>query len=309
VSASAVAAGAGIAAVAAVCFEAAYVLQALEARGVAARHALEPSLLWRLARRPRWLAATALGGVGALLQLLALALAPLAVVQPALVLGLVALLYLGRRVLGEPVGRREIAAAAAIVAGVAAILVAAPADPGRVAAGTGVVVALAALGAVVLAPYAVRIATPAVPVALVVAGAGAGDAWAAFAGKILAEEARGGRWPAALAWAAGAGIALALGLTSEMTALGRLPATRVGPVVQVIQLVVPVLLAAAVLGEDWRATPLGGGVIAAALATVASGAWMLLRSPPVARIEEAARGAPPVEPVEDDVGGGGQRRE
>jgi hypothetical protein len=171
-----------------------------------------------------------------------------------------------------------------------------------------VVVALGALGVVVVAPYLLSIAGR-VPDAVLVAGAGAGDAWAAFAGKLIAEEARRGRWLAALAWAGGASAALALGLTSEMTALGRLPATRVGPVVQVTQLLVPVALGAALLGEDWGATPLGGAVLAAGLATVAAGVWLLLRSARVARIEEAVHRPAAVEPVEDHLGGRGKRRE
>lgn len=301
-------AGAAVAVVAAGCFEVAYVMQALEARAVITGHELRASLIGQLARRRRWLAAMALSGAGALLQIAALALAPLAVVQPTLALGLLLLLYLGRRVLGERVGRREIAGALAILAGVAVVLLAAPPDPTHVTVHAGATIALAGLGALVVAPYAARIAGR-VPGVLVVAGAGAGDAWAAVAGKLIAEQARQGRIVAALAWAAGAGLALAMGLTSEMTALGRMAATRVGPVVQLMALVIPVVLAATVLGENWAATPAGGAVLAAGVATVAAGAWLLLSSQPLARIERAVHGPAPGEAVEDDLGGRRQRGE
>jgi hypothetical protein len=103
-----VAAGIALGAAAACCFDGAVALQALQARA-------EPGLLGLL-RRPRWLAATALAIAGWPLQIAALALAPLTVVQPALALGLVLLLALGVRLLGEPARPRDFAAAAAIAA-------------------------------------------------------------------------------------------------------------------------------------------------------------------------------------------------
>ena len=54
------------------------------------------------------------------LQLLALSLAPLVVVQPALALGLPVLMVMGERMLGERAGRREYLAVGAIVLGVSA---------------------------------------------------------------------------------------------------------------------------------------------------------------------------------------------
>ena len=65
-------------------------LQALEAREVPAEHSLRPSLLGRLLRNRRWLGATALGLLGWPLEIVALLLAPLTVVQPCLASGLIA---------------------------------------------------------------------------------------------------------------------------------------------------------------------------------------------------------------------------
>src|SRR5437667_52962 len=81
--------------------------------------------------------------------------------------------------------------------------------------------------------------------------AGAADAWAALATKLVADEIGRGRWGVALAWAAAAGATFSLGLLSEMTALQRLRATRVGPTVLAMQVGLPVALAPLALAESW----------------------------------------------------------
>src|SRR6201994_3971181 len=100
--------------------------QALEARDVGAEHALRVSLIGRLVRNPRWLLATVIGLLGWPLEIVALLLAPLTVVQPCLASGLVLLLFLGVTRLGETPGRREYGSVGAIVLGVAGIAWAAP---------------------------------------------------------------------------------------------------------------------------------------------------------------------------------------
>jgi len=82
-------------------------LQALEARDVGQEHALRLSLIGRLIKNPRWLLATGIGLLGWPLEIAALLLAPLTVVQPCLACGLVLLLWLGVTRLGEKPGRRE----------------------------------------------------------------------------------------------------------------------------------------------------------------------------------------------------------
>src|SRR3982751_6818509 len=101
-------------------------LQALEVRDTSDELSLRVSLLGRLLRNRRWLGATVLGFLGWPLEIVALLLAPLTVVQPCLVSGLVVLLWLGVTRLGERPGRREYLAVAAIVAGVAGVAWAAP---------------------------------------------------------------------------------------------------------------------------------------------------------------------------------------
>ena len=86
-------------------YNASIALQALEAREVPGEHSLRPSLIGRLVRNRRWLGATALGLAGWPLEVAALLLAPLTVVQPCLASGLILLLWLGATQLGERPGR------------------------------------------------------------------------------------------------------------------------------------------------------------------------------------------------------------
>ena len=76
-SANDLALGFAAAAGAAACYEVSYAAQALEARSVDRDQALRASLLARLVRRPRWLAAIGLALFGWVLQIVALGLAPL----------------------------------------------------------------------------------------------------------------------------------------------------------------------------------------------------------------------------------------
>jgi drug/metabolite transporter (DMT)-like permease len=250
--------GVAVAVAAAACYEGGYVLQALEARDAPAREALRPSLLRRLAARPRWLGGTALGLAGAALQIWALTLAPVTVVQPVLALGLVALLALARVVLGERPGRREWAAVALVVAGVAAVGAGAPERTGEVESYAALTALLVALGLLAALPYVRGTGRVAV------AGAAAGDALAAIALKLVADALADGRWPVAAGWAALAALAGAGALTAEMSALQVLAASRVAPVVVGAQVVVPAAAGMLVFGEEANALVIAGVVAAAA---------------------------------------------
>src|SRR4051812_49617616 len=138
--------GIASAAVAAACFDGGLAVQALDARQVPPEHGLHASLLTRLIQRRRWLAGTALAFAGWPFHLLALALAPLSLVQPTLALGLVLLLYLGHRVLGERVGRAEILAVTGIAGAVAVLAWAAPAETSHHSSAARVAMGLVPLG-------------------------------------------------------------------------------------------------------------------------------------------------------------------
>jgi drug/metabolite transporter (DMT)-like permease len=290
--------GFALALAAACCYETGYALQALEARRAPPERALRPSLIAHLLRRPVWVGATSLSLLGWPLQIAALSQAPLTLVQPTLALGLLLLLVLGVRVLGERVGMREIVAVILIIGSVAVFAWAAPRDTGDVERGAGLVVALAVLAGVTLAPYAIglmrgssagkrggtRLMMGTHPMLLLVASAGAADGMAAFVAKIVAEDATTGELVAVVLWAALVAAVVIIGLISESTALQRFAATRVAPTVLVMQIVIPVVLAPLVGGEGWGGTPLGGAVLGVALATIAVGAGLLASSPAVARL-------------------------
>jgi drug/metabolite transporter (DMT)-like permease len=270
---------------AACCYETGYALQALEARKAPPERALRPSLVGHLLGRPVWVAGIALALLGWPLQIAALSQAPLTLVQPVLALGLLLLLALGVRVLGERVGPRELVAVLLIIGSVAVFAWAAPRDSGEVERSAGLVVALAILIAATLAPYAIGVLRRgANPMLLLVASAGAADGLAAFVAKIVAEDASDGALVGVVLWAGLVAAVVIVGLISESTALQRFAATRVAPTVLVMQIVIPVVLAPLVGGEGWGGTPLNGAVLGAALVAIALGAGLLASSPAVAQL-------------------------
>ena len=285
-----VALGALAAAGASVCYEVSYALQALEARRVRVERTVQVSLLARLSRRPLWLGAIALAVAGWPLQLLALSLAPLTLVQPIIALGVVLLLVLAARILHERIGRRERVCCAGLVLGVAGIAWAAPARSSSHGAPWAVGLALGVLGAFVAAPYAAAAGGRALSAVWLVVAAGAGDAWAAFGAKLLVDELSAAAWWAAVGFAVAYAVALVAGLLSETSALQRFPASRVGPAVMGMQVAVPVVLAPLVGGEHWGGTPLGGGVLVASLGLVTVSAVVLTASRAISRLGEDERG-------------------
>ena len=293
-----IALGFGLALAAACCYETGYALQAIEARKAPADKALKPSLMGHLLTRPLWVGATLLSLLGWPLQILALTHAPLTLVQPVLALGLLLLLVLGVRILGEHVGPREIGAVVLIIISVGVFAWAAPREVGEVERGAGLVVALSILAAVTLLPYAIGLlGRRTYPMLLLVASAGAADGMAAFVAKIVAQDASEGALLAVVAWAALVAAVVIVGVVSESTALQKFAATRVAPTVLVMQIVIPVVMAPLVGGESWSNTPLGGAVLVMALVAVALGAGLLASSPAVAQLA--------VGETEDGGGGGG----
>jgi drug/metabolite transporter (DMT)-like permease len=268
------------------CYEVSYALQALEARRVQLYRTVQVSLLARLARRPLWLGAIALAAAGWPLQLLALSLAPLTVVQPVLALGVVLLLVLAARILHERIGTRELICSAGIVLGVAGIAWAAPARSSSHAGPLALGVVLGGLGVFVAAPYVAAAGGRALAALWLVVSAGAGDAWAAFGAKLLVDELSGGHWAVAAGFGAASAAALGAGLLSETSALQHYPASRVGPAVMAMQVAIPVLLAPLVGGEHWGDTPLGGGVLVLSLVVVTVSGVVLTASRAIAGLGE-----------------------
>lgn len=249
-------------------------IQALDARRAPADHGLRVSLIGRLVRRPRWLLGTVLAGSGWPFHLAALLLAPLTVVQPALASGLLLLLLLGDRLLGERVGRREIGGVSAIVVGVAGMAWAAPDRVASHAGAARLVPALGAVALIALLPYLLRGRASAASILVPLSG-GCAYAWTGVSSKLISDFISDGSWLPLSAWVVATGAMAVVGLLSEMSALQSRPATQVVPVVFVVQVTVPVLLAPLLGGESWAGTPLGGAALGIFLAAVAAGAWMI----------------------------------
>jgi drug/metabolite transporter (DMT)-like permease len=279
----AVALGAGAACAASCLYNAGVALQALDAREAPGELSLRVSLIARLVRRPRWLAGTALGVLGWPLQVVALLAAPLAVVQPALAFGLILLLVLGARSLGERVGVRELLAVFGIAAGVALLAALGPKPSSHHAASLGLWIGFGGIGALAIVPFAVRRRRTVGGGAAALA-AGLAFAWSGLSTKFAADAWHADAWLVALTWAAATGAASGLALIAEMTALGRRPATQVAPLVFAVQVAVPVVAAPLLTGERWSHTPLGVPGVLAGIGLVMAAALALLSSPAVRRI-------------------------
>jgi drug/metabolite transporter (DMT)-like permease len=252
---------------AAVCYDGAIALQAAEARKVRMDDTLHPGLFVRLARRRRWLAALALDGLGWPFQLGALALVPLSVVQPALALGLVLLLVLGDRILGERPGRRELTGVALLTGGVALLAAVAPGHSTRHAGTIALAAVSIGLALVALAPFALGTGG-----SLLVVSAAAGFTLGAIASKLVTDELATGTALGALAWAAVTASAALTGKLAETAALQRKTASSVAGPIFAMQAVVPVVAAPALTGEHWNAgVPVG-------LALVVAGTLLLAHS-------------------------------
>jgi drug/metabolite transporter (DMT)-like permease len=262
-------------------------LQAMEARDVPREHSLRISLIAKLLRNRKWLGATALGLLGWPLEIVALLLAPLTVVQPCLASGLIVLLWLGVTRLGERPGMREYLAVAAIVAGVAGVAWAAPDRTTEHADTWAIALALGLVAIPIAAPYLLRGKVSAAGTIAVVS-AGFGYAWTAIASKLLTDELAAGAVLVAGAWLATAAASEGLALLSEMSALQKRPATRVAPVMFAVQVMVPVILAPLIFMEKWSTTPGGGAALVAFMLVALAGVVLLAGSRAVGAVLETA---------------------
>jgi len=233
---------------------------------------LRLALAWGLIRRARWLLGTGLSMLGWPLQVVALLLAPLVVVQPALAAGLLVLMFLGERMLGEHAGRYEHLAMCAIVMGViGAGLFAPPRSASHTSEELTITLVLVGLGLASLVPYLLR-ALGHSRAEVTMIGAGLAFGWSGVATKLASDDLAGHHLLAAALWALSTAAASAVGVLSEMSALQSRPAIQVAPVVFVTQTVVPVVLAPLLLGERFGATPLGGAPLCASLLLLIIGA-------------------------------------
>ncbi len=253
--------------------------QAIDAKQSPRDEHLRVALVWGLVRRARWLLGTGLSILGWPLQVVALLLAPLVVVQPAMAVGLLVLLFVAQRMLGEHAGRSEHIAMAAIVIGVVGISLAAPPrSTTHTSEELTITLVLVVLGLASLLPYLLQLVHRS-PASVTMVGAGLAFAWSALATKLASDDLSHGHLAVAVAWGLSTAAASGVGVLSEMSALQSRPAIQVAPVVFVTQTVVPVVLAPLLLGEHFSDTPAGGVPLACALAVLIAGAALLVRSP------------------------------
>ena len=270
-----------------------FAFQALDAREAPREEHLRLALAWGLVRRARWLLGTGLSILGFPLQVVALLLAPLVVVQPALAAGLLVLMFLAQRMLGEHAGRYEYLSMGAIVIGVIGVgLDAPPRSTMHTSEQLTITLVLVGLGFASLLPYLLRVLHRS-PAAVTMVGAGLAFAWSGVATKLASDDLSQGHLGIAAAWGLSTAAASGLGVLSEMSALQSRPAIQVAPVVFVTQTVVPVVLGPLLLGESFSATPLGGVPLAASLALLVAGAAALAHSPLLLALMEGERVSQP----------------
>src|SRR3984957_7593653 len=270
--------GIGAAVAASALYSLGVALQAMDAKRTPHTEHLHPALALNLLRRARWLAGTGLSMLGWPLQVIALLLVSLVIVQPTMAVGLLVLLFFGERMLGERAGRREHVAMCAIVVGVGGIAATGPERSTSHTSNLTVTLVLVGLGLMTLLPYIVnRVRRPGASLTMVAAGLG--FAWSGVATKLFSDDLSQCRLWFAAAWGLSTAAASAVAALSEMSALQMRPAIQVAPVVFVTQTIVPVMLAPLLLGESFSSTPLGGVPLTLSLAVLVTGAAALARSP------------------------------
>jgi drug/metabolite transporter (DMT)-like permease len=253
-------------------------LQAMDAKQAPHEEHLRLALAWGLVRRARWLLGTGLSILGFPLQVVALMLAPLVVVQPALATGLLILMLLAERMLGEHAGRYEHIAMFAIVVGVIGAGLTAPSRSTTHSEELTITLVLVGLGVASLLPYMLRALGRSNAVVTMI-GAGLAFGWSGVATKLASDDLSSHHLVPAAAWALSTAAASGVGVLSEMSALQSRPAIQVAPVVFVTQTLIPVVLAPLLLGENFSATPLGGVPLVLSLGLLIAGAAALARSP------------------------------
>ena len=292
--------------VASALFNVGIVLQAIEARRAPAALALRPSLLARLLHRPLWLLGFGLGIIGIGPQVLALSDAPFVVVQPALVAGLLIVLFLGVRTLNESVDRLALAGVLAIIGGIALVAWGAPPHNETHRGGLAVLAVFAPLAAGALIPFTLR-GTRFDSGLLVIVASGFGFAAGNVATKLFGDDVNAGRYVNATAWAVSGLLMGVVATITGMTAFQRRPATVVVPVSTSVQTFLPILLEPLFLRERWSAATFYGVPIAVGLAVALAGTLLITRTRAVSELVAAA-GGPTAPPARRRRRGGGRRR-
>lgn len=250
-------------------------MQAFEARQVPREQSLRAGLLFTLLRKPLWLGGTALNIAAFGLQVVALALASLAVVQPTLALGLVVLVGIAVWKLDEEIELRTLVGIGAIIAGLVGLALVAP-KRNQLPDGTTTIVTLAVALAVVVGLLAAMRVLDRSGGLLASLAAGLSYAWLAFSGALLGEAFAHHDWPLAALWAVATAVAAVLAIVAEMTALQSWPVSTSKPVVFVLQTLIPAFAAPFFSAHGFG--PFHGIPFAASLLVVSAGAAVVAGS-------------------------------
>jgi hypothetical protein len=280
--------GAVAAVTASALFSLGIVLQSAETRTLPGARDLR-TLLGALVRRPRWLGGGALMVVGFGFHTAALGLAPLTVVQPALAAGLLVLLVLAARQDGGRVTAQELAAVAGIGIGLVGVTLTASERTTVSADALPLALILGALGALALLPLlldATRAGRRPLGALLPALAAGTAYALTGITTKLFSDALSDGSLGAGAGWLAATAAAGVLALLDQTRALQRGHTTQVGAILYVVPVIVPVLLAPVLVGEDWGASPAGGLPLGLSVAAVCAGAAVLGGSRRIGAVED-----------------------
>lgn len=256
------------------------VLQALDARHSPKHHAMRFALLTTLMRRPRWVLGMVVETLGFPLQVYAFAHASFLVVEPALAAGLLLLLGLSAKLLGERVDGGAVAGVLAITGGIALLAWGQPDGPEHLGTISSVVGVVGGLSTAAIAPllFGRERNWAMFPILASAIGFGAGN----IATKLVSAEFTSGRYVEAGIWIAVLAGTSIVAILTKTTALQRRPATLVVPVLFAVQIFLPILLEPFYLTARLGAGALTSAPVAGGLALVLLGVVAVSRTRAVA---------------------------
>jgi drug/metabolite transporter (DMT)-like permease len=291
--------------VASVLFNLGIAVQAIEARRTPPAEGLRVSLIWDLLHRPRWVVGLLVEWVGVPLEILAFAWAPFVVVQPLLACGLLVLLAVAGRLLGERPGRDAMLGVGLIIAGIALIAWGAPGQQDTHRGAFAVIAVVAGLVLASFVPFALRGRRLDTAMTAVL-GSACGFAATNVAMKLMADDFGNDHFLQAGSWLAVAAVAGFGATVTGMTALQRAPATTVIPISTAVQTFLPVALEPLFLAESFRDASLAGIPLLVGIAVMLVGIVVLARTRQVSALAagmpgEAPRSRPPDRPPDGAI--------
>jgi drug/metabolite transporter (DMT)-like permease len=279
--------------VSSVLFNLGIALQAIEARRAPPEESLRASLIWDLLHRRLWVTGLGIEWLGVPLEILAFAWAPFVVVQPLLACGLLVLLAVARRLLGEMPSREAWVGVGLIIAGIGLIAWGAPGQQDTHRGSAAVIAVVSGLVLASLIPFALRGRRGDTAISAVL-GSACGFAATNVAMKLMADDLGHDHWLQSGSWLAVAAVVGFGATVTGMTALQRAPATTVIPISTAVQTFLPVALEPLFLQESFRDASLGGTPLLVGLVVMLVGIVVLARTRNVSAI--AAGGAVPSAP-------------